>query len=136
MGAQMPGTGGPGTTPLRLRLWADPSQLAGFDREIVLPNARMHLREQRADVELADIELTSADSIDVVLHAAPTVGLDDLDEIATDLRAFLGIGPGPYAPIRDQPGAFRGIGGQGRTCPDCRASDGSHLLGCPRSGRR
>jgi hypothetical protein len=124
-----------GMTPLRLRLWADPGELTGFDGETVLENARAQLRELRDDVELTHIELLSPDSIGAVLLAAPTVRVDDIDGIATDLRALLGIGPGPYAPIPYEPGAVRSIGGQGRTCPDCRASDGSHLPGCPRSRR-
>jgi hypothetical protein len=122
-------------TPIRLRLWADPGQLAGFDGEIALENAQAHLRELRDDVELTDIDLVSPDSIEVVLLRAPTVGIEDIDQIATDLRAFLGVGDGPYVVVPDDHGAVRGIGGQGRTCPDCRRSDGRHTPGCPRSRR-
>lgn len=124
-----------GRTPRRLRLWADPGRLTGFDAEIVLENARTHLHQRRDDVELTHIEQLSPDSIGVVLLAAPTLRSQDIDEIATDLREYLGIGPGRQRLLPDQVTEVRGIGGQGRTCPRCGASGGSHLPECPRNRR-
>lgn len=120
----------------RLRLWADPSRLTGFNGAAVLDSARIHIRQLRGDVELTVIAQESPDSIGVVLLTAPTVSSDDIAEITADLRAFLDIGPGPDALIPDEAEGVRGIGGQGRTCPECRASDGSHLPGCPHQGGR
>jgi hypothetical protein len=124
-----------GMTPLRLRLWAESAELTGFDAETALDSARTRLADLRGDVELTHVERLSPDSIGVVLLAAPTIAADALGGIVADLRAALEIGPGLYVPIPSDPGAVRGIGGQGRTCPDCGATDGSHLLGCPRSRR-
>jgi hypothetical protein len=120
--------------PRRLRLWGEPSQLARVD-ENALEEARRRLRRLRDDVELADIDQRAAGSIDIILLVPPLFRSDDVSEIATILRAALGIGPGPHALIGDDTGEVRGIGGEGRTCPRCHGSDGAHVPGCP-NGRR
>lgn len=119
----------------RLRLWADPGRLTGFNGAAVLDSARTHMRQLRGGVELTAIVQESPESIGVVLLTAPAASSDDIAEIAADLRAFLDIGPGLDVLVPDEVDRVRGIGGQGRTCPECRASDGSHLPGCP-NGRR
>ncbi len=125
-----------GMTPRRLQLWADPSRLAGFDGETALEHATVCLRQQRDDVELTQIKQLSPDSIGVVLLVAPTVRREDEDDIAAALREILEIGPGHDVWIPDERGEVRGISGQGRSCPECGGSDGSHLPGCPRSRQR
>jgi hypothetical protein len=121
-----------GRTPRRLRLQADPGRLAGFDGETVLEDARTRLGQLRDDVELTHIEWLSSDSIGVVLLTEPTVRGEDIAEIVTHLREILEIGPGPGEWLPADVGKVRGIGGEGPTCPDCWAPDGSHVPGCPR----
>src|ERR1700684_2050890 len=115
----------PDVTPRRLRLWGEPGQLIRID-ENTLDEARRGLRD---DVELADIEQRTADSIDLTLLVPSSFRRSDFDEVVASLRAALGIGAGPYVLIGDDTGEVRGIGGEGRTCPVCRISDGSHVPG-------
>src|ERR1700733_5288192 len=124
----------PDMTSRRLRLWGEPTQLARVD-EKALDEARGRLRRLRDDVELTDIDRRAADSIDIILLVQASFRSRDIGEIATILRAGLGIGPGPYALIGDDTGEVRGIGGEGRTCPRCHGSDGSHVPGCPNDQR-
>jgi hypothetical protein len=125
----------PNMTRRRLRLWGDPSQLTGLDAVNALEEARRRLRELRDDVELMRIERLSPDSIAVVLLVAPSVRDEDIDEIATALRETLGIGAGPAVLMPEDVERVRGIGGQGRTCRACGATDGSHVRGCPEDRR-
>jgi hypothetical protein len=125
----------PSMTPRRLRLWGDQGRLTEFDAENALRKARRRLRQLRDDVELVHIEQLSADSVEVALLVPPSVRSEDIDEISAALRESLEIGAGPYALIPDRDEEVRGIGGQGSTCPVCRASEGSHVPGCPRSRR-
>jgi hypothetical protein len=120
----------PDMRPRRLRLWGEPGELARID-ENVLEEARRRLRRQLADVELMTIDRQSANSIDVVLLVPASFRIGEVDEIASALRAALGIGSGPHALIGEDPGEVRGIGGEGRTCPRCHGSDGAHVAGCP-----
>ena len=124
----------PDMTPRRLRLWGEPGQLARVD-ENALDEARRQLRRLRDDVELTDIDQRAADSIDIILLTPASFRSDDIGEIATSLRTALGLGPGPHALIGDDAGEVRGIGGEGRTCPRCHGSDGSHVPGCPNDRR-
>jgi len=124
----------PDMTPRRLRLWGEPGHLARVD-ENALDEARSRLRELRDDVELADIDQRAAGSIDIILLVPASFPSDDIGEIATFLRGALGIGPGPHALIGGDIGEVRGIGGEGRTCPRCHGSDGSHVPGCPNDRR-
>jgi hypothetical protein len=124
----------PDMTPRRLRLWGEPGQLARVD-ENALEKARGRLRRLRDDVELTDIDQRAADSIDIILLVPASFHSGDIGEIAAILRAALGIGSGPHALIGDDPGQVRGIGGEGRTCPRCHGSDGSHVPGCPNDRR-
>jgi len=114
----------------RLRLWGDPRQLTRVD-ENALDEARRRLRRLRVDVELTDVDQRTANSIDVVLLVPESFRSGDISEIASILREALAIGSGPHALIGDDPGEVRGIGGEGRTCPRCRGSDGAHVPGCP-----
>jgi hypothetical protein len=120
-----------GMTELRLRLWADPDLLAGFDPEAGLDRARVRLRERRGDVELTQVERISADSIGVIVLVAPSVDYAGLAEIAAAVRELLGIGAGRFELVPDVVETVRGIGGRGRTCPLCGGPDGTHLPGCP-----
>jgi hypothetical protein len=120
----------PDMTPRRLRLWGEPDQLALID-ENALGEVRRRLRRLRDDVELADIDQRAAGSIDIILLVPASFRSDDIGDIATILRDALGIGPGPHALIGGDTGEVRGIGGEGRTCPRCHGSDGSHVPGCP-----
>lgn len=124
----------PDLTPRRLRLWGEPGELARVD-DSVLDETRRRLRQLRDDVELTSIDQRAGDSIDIFLLVPPSLPSGDLDQIATILRAALGIGPGPHALIGDDPGEVRGIGGEGRTCPRCHGSDGAHVPGCPNDRR-
>jgi hypothetical protein len=124
----------PDMTPRRLRLWGELGQLARVD-ENALDEARRRLRRLRDDVELTDIDRRAADSIDITLLVPASFRSGDIGEIAATLRAALGIGPGPHALIGDDTGEVRGIGGEGRTCPRCHGSDGSHVPGCPNDRR-
>jgi len=124
----------PDMTPRRLRLWGEPGQLARVD-ENALEEARRRLGQLRRDVELTDIDQRATDSIDIILLVPASLRSGDIDEIAMILRAALGIGPGPHALIGDDTGEVRGIGGEGRTCPRCHGSDGSHVPGCPNDHR-
>lgn len=124
----------PDVMPRRLRLWGEPSQLAGVD-ENTLEETRRYLRRLRDDVELMYIDQRAADSIDIILLLPDTLPPGDISEIATVLREILGIGAGPHALIGEDPGQVRGIGGEGRTCPRCHGSDGSHVPGCPNESR-
>lgn len=124
----------PDMTPRRLRLWGEPGQLARVD-ESALDEGRRRLSRRHDDIELAYFEQRTADSIDIVLLVPPSFRSDDFSEIATILRAALGIGAGPHALIGDDTEAVRGIGGEGRTCPRCHGSDGSHVPGCPNDRR-
>jgi hypothetical protein len=119
-------------TPRRLRLWADRGRLTGLDGDGTLEVTRIGLPPLRGDVEVTHIELLPPDSISVILLAAPAISDEELDEVATVLREALGIGPGPHLMMPDGIGPVRAIAGQGHTCPECGASDGSHLPGCPR----
>jgi len=121
-------------TPRRLRLWGEPGQLARVD-ENTLEEARRRLCQLRDDVELTDIDQRAADSIDIILLVPASFRGGDIGEIATILRAALGIGYGPHALIGEDTGEVRGIGGEGRTCPRCHGSDGSHVPGCPNDHR-
>lgn len=121
-------------TPRRLRLWGEPGQLARVD-ESTLDEGRIRLSRRHDDIELAYIEQRTADSIDIVLLVSASFRSDDIGEIATILRAALGIGSGPHALIGDDTGEVRGIGGEGRTCPRCHGTDGSHVPGCPNDRR-
>jgi hypothetical protein len=124
----------PDMTPRRLRLWGEPAELARID-ETALDEARSRLRRLRDDVELTDIDQRAAESIDIFLLVPASFRSSDIGEIATILRAILGIGPGPHALIGDDTGQIRGIGGEGRTCPRCHGSDGAHVPGCPNGPR-
>jgi len=124
----------PDMTPRRLRLWGEPGQLARVD-ESALDEGRRRLSRRLDDIELAYIEQRAADSIDIVLLVSASFRNDDIGEIAMILRAALGIGSGPHALIGDDTGEVRGIGGEGRTCPRCHGSDGSHVPGCPNDRR-
>jgi hypothetical protein len=124
----------PDMTPRRLRLWSQPGQLAQVD-ENALDEGRRRLRSFRDDVELADIDQRTADSIDIILLVPALFGNGDIAEIAAILRAALDIGPGPHALIGDDTGEVRGIGGEGRTCSRCHGSDGAHVPGCPNDRR-
>jgi hypothetical protein len=124
----------PDMMPRRLRLWGDPAQLARVDED-ALNEARRRLRRLRDDVELTDIDQRAAESIDILLLVQAPFRSGDIDEIATILRAALGIGPGPHALIGDDTGGVRAIGGEGRTCPRCHGSDGAHVPGCPNDQR-
>jgi hypothetical protein len=124
---------------LRLRV-DDPDQLTGFDGAAVLENTQAHVRRLRGDVELTHIAQESPDSIGFVLVAETAVRREDIDEIATGLREFLGIGPGPHVLVPDvfegvrgilPDEAIRAIGAVGSTCPLCGLPDGNHLPGCP-----
>jgi len=126
---------------LRLRLLADPSRLAGFDSKAALELARPRLRQARDDAELAHVEQLAPDAVGVVLLVAPAVGADDIDEIAKDLRAALGIGPGPHELILNEAAdpyvhRVRGIKGESTACPSCGLGGGRHLPGCPRAAAR
>jgi hypothetical protein len=124
----------PDVTPRRVRLWGEPGQLARVD-ENTLDEARRRLRRLRDDLELTDIDQRAADSIDITLLVPASFRGGDIGEIATILRAALGIGSGPHALIGEDTGEVRGIGGEGRTCPRCHGSDGSHVPGCPNDHR-
>jgi hypothetical protein len=124
----------PDMTPRHLRLWGEPAELARID-ENTLDEARRRLRRLRDDVELTDINQRAADSIEITLLVSAPFRSGDIGEIATILRAALGIGPGPHALIMDDTGEFRAIGGEGRTCPRCHGSDGAHVPGCPNDQR-
>ena len=124
----------PDMTPRRLRLWGEPGLLARVDENAV-GEGRRRLRRLRDDVELTDIDQRAADSIDIILLVPASFRSADIGEIATILRAALGIGSGPHALIGDDTGEIRGIGGEGRTCPRCHGSDGSHVPGCPNDRR-
>ncbi|HUN30373.1 MAG TPA: hypothetical protein VMU95_00020 [Trebonia sp.] len=122
-----------GMTPYRLRLWADPSRLDRLDGPAALDGARTRLRQRRGDFELVVIERLPPDSIAVIFLAAPAIRGEDVDQFAAVLRELLEIGPGTQVLLPAQFGEV--IPSQGSTCPDCRATDGSHVPGCPR-GRR
>lgn len=124
----------PDVTPRRVRLWGEPGQLARVD-ENTLDDARRRLRRLHDDLELTDIDQRAADSIDITLLVPASFRGGDIGEIATILRAALGIGSGPHALIGEDTGEVRGIGGEGRTCPRCHGSDGSHIPGCPNDHR-
>jgi hypothetical protein len=124
----------PDMTPRRLRLWGEPGQLTRVDQD-TLEEARRRLHRLRDDVELADIDQRAAGSIDIILLVPASFRSGDIGEIATILRAALGIGSGPHALIGEDTGEVRGIGGEGRTCPRCHGSDGSHVPGCPNDHR-
>lgn len=132
-----------GMTPsrLRLRLRADPSRLTGFDGETALADARTRLRELRADVELAHLELRPPDAIGVVLLAGSMVSGESIVEIPGQLREILGIGPGADEWLPDAPGPVRGpspmenIGPPGNRCPACGGIFGAHVPGCLGVGR-
>jgi hypothetical protein len=124
----------PEVTPRRVRLWGEPGQLARVD-ENTLDEARRRLRRLRDDLELTDIDQRAADSIDITLLVPASFRGGDIGEIATILRAALGIGSGPHALTGEDTGEVRGIGGEGRTCPRCHGSDGSHVPGCPNDHR-
>ena len=123
--------------PLRLRLSADPSRLAGFDNKAGLEQARSRLSQIRDDVVLTHVEHLAHDAIGIVFLIVPTVGADDIDDIAADLREALDIGPGTSELISSEAGdgyvkGVRGIGGQSAVCPACGLGGGRHLPGCPR----
>jgi hypothetical protein len=125
-----------GMTELRLRMWADPDLLAGFDPEAALDRARVWLRERRGDVELTQVEQISADSIGVIVLVAPSVDYAGLDEITAVLRDLLGIGAGRFELVPDVAETVRGFGGPGRTCHLCGWPDGTHVPGCTESARQ
>jgi hypothetical protein len=120
----------PDMTPRRLRLWGDPSLLARVGED-ALAEARRRLGQRRDDVQLVEAEQQAADSIDLILLVPASFTSSDIDLLALMLRESLGIGPGPHALIGDGNEAVRGIAGEGRRCPRCGASDGSHVPGCP-----
>lgn len=128
---------------LRLQLQADPSQLIGFDSEAALEQARSRLRESRDDVQVTHVELLSAGTVGVVFLAQP-LSVEGIDDVATELRAALGIGPGinrlMSGPVRGVRGLGGGeswsIGGRDSTCGDCGIPGGRHLTGCPQSSAR
>jgi hypothetical protein len=124
----------PDMTSRRLRLWGERSELARVDQN-ALDEARRRLHRLHGDVELTDIDQRASDSIDIILLVPAPFRSADIDEIATILRAALGIGPGPHALIGHDTGEVRGIGGEGRTCPRCHGSDGAHVPGCPNDQR-
>lgn len=125
--------------PLRFRLSADPARLAGFDSEAGLEQAQSRLGQTRDDVVLTHVEQIAPDAIGVVFLVAPTVRADEIDDIAVDLRAALGIGPGTnqaedaYAEgVRGVPGeSAQAIGGESAVCRSCGLSGGRHLPDCP-----
>src|ERR1700735_2843853 len=112
-----------GMAQRRLRLWADPDLLAGFDPASALEEARPQMRRQRDDVELTHIERVSADSIGVIVLMAPSVGDEGIDELAAVLRDLLGIGAGRFELVPEVIETVRGFGGRGRTCPHCPWAD-------------
>lgn len=119
--------------PLRLRLSADPSRLARLNSEAGLEQARSRLRQTRDDVVLTHVEQLAPDVIGVVLLVAPTVRADEIDDIAMDLRAALGIGPGTNETGDASVGGVRGIGGESTVCRKCGIPGGRHLPECPRA---
>jgi hypothetical protein len=125
-------------TPLRLRLSADASRLAGFDTEAGLEQARSRLRLTRDDVVLTHVEQLATDAIGVVFLVTPAFRADEIDDIATDLRAALGIGLGTNELVSSEvadtyAAGVRGIGGESAVCSSCGLSGGRHLADCPRA---
>jgi hypothetical protein len=126
---------------LRLHLRADPSELASFDGEAALERARARLRDSRDDVQVTYVELLSPNAVGVVLLTGP-VSVEDIDDIAANLRAALEIEPGFNRLMPDSlegvrgigGGESRGVGGEETECPACGIPGGGHLRGCPLSG--
>ena len=106
----------PDMTPRRLRLWGERGQLARVD-ESALDEGRRRLSRRHDDIELAYIEQRAADSIDIVLLVPASFRSDDFSEIATILRAALGIGSGPHALIGDDTGEIRASVVKGERVP-------------------
>jgi hypothetical protein len=122
-------------TERRLRLWADPGRLTGFNPDTAWRAAGLRLRELGYDVELTHIERLP-DSVGVILLVGPSVTAADLDEIAAALRETLDIGAGSDALLpEDEGGAVRGMPSAGRRCSLCELPDGRHVPGCPNERR-
>lgn len=118
--------------PRRIRLFADPERLAEFSPDTVLARARAQLRQRRDGVELRDVVRVGTDSVLVAL-VMPRSVRDE--EIETDLRAVLGIGPGGYEGGPDTD-TLRGMSGNPtRACPLCGYMDGRHSPDCTHARR-
>lgn len=114
--------------PRRIRLFADPGGLAGFDKESVMARAAPKLRLRRADVELRDVEQAGPDCVVVALFIPPAVADEDIEE---DLRSALGIGPGTHQRGLE-PDSILGVSGiKTWVCECCGGTDGRHAPNCP-----
>jgi hypothetical protein len=126
---------------LRLRLSAEPGELAEFDGQARLEQAQPRLRQVRHDVLVTHVEQLAPDAVGVVLFVEELVLTGaEVDDLAAELRTALGIGAGtnelvsddihdPYV-IRGGPG--KGIIGEDSVCPSCGLPGGRHVPGCPR----